>query len=36
MTKFDPAERNDVLDSTRIPGGTGAALDLGGFRLQAR
>src|SRR5450432_4240486 len=23
MTKFDPAERNDVLPSTRIPGGTG-------------
>jgi len=31
MTKFDAAERNDVLPSTRIPGGSGAALDLGGF-----
>jgi hypothetical protein len=31
MTKFDAAERNDVLPSTRIPGGNGAALDLGGF-----
>jgi predicted esterase len=30
-TKFDPNERNDVLPSTRIAGGTGAALDLGGF-----
>ena len=30
-TKFDANERNDVLPSTRIPGGTGAALDLGGF-----
>ena len=30
-TKFDANERNDVLASTRIPGGTGAALDLGGF-----
>ena len=34
MTKFDPAERNDVLPSTRIPGGTGAALDLGGFSFK--
>ncbi|HTS67134.1 MAG TPA: hypothetical protein VMH28_34150 [Candidatus Acidoferrales bacterium] len=31
MTKFDPAERNDVLPSTRIAGGNSAALDLGGF-----
>jgi hypothetical protein len=31
MTKFDAAERNDVLPSTRVPGGSGAALDLGGF-----
>ena len=31
MTKFDAAERNDVLESTRIAGGSGAALDLGGF-----
>jgi hypothetical protein len=30
-TKFDANERNDVLPSTRIAGGTGAALDLGGF-----
>jgi len=31
MTKFDAAERNDVLTSTRMPGSSGAALDLGGF-----
>jgi hypothetical protein len=30
-TKFDPNERNDVLVSTRIAGGSGATLDLGGF-----
>ena len=30
-TKFDANERNDVLPSTRIAGGSGAALDLGGF-----
>ncbi len=34
MTKFDAAERNDVLDSTRIAGGTGAAIDLGGFGFK--
>jgi hypothetical protein len=34
-TKFDANERNDVLASTRIPGGTGAALDLGGFGFKA-
>jgi hypothetical protein len=34
MTKFDPAERNDVLPSTRIQGSNGAALDLGGFGFQ--
>jgi hypothetical protein len=34
MTKFDAAERNDVLPSTRIPGGNGAALDLGGFGFR--
>ena len=34
MTKFDPAERNDVLDSTRIAGGNGAALDVGGFAFK--
>jgi hypothetical protein len=33
-TRFDANERNDVLASTRIPGGTGAALDLGGFGFQ--
>jgi len=33
-TKFDASERNDVLASTRIPGGTGAALDLGAFGFQ--
>jgi hypothetical protein len=31
MTKFDAAERNDVLTSTRVQAGSGAALDLGGF-----
>jgi hypothetical protein len=31
MTKFDAAERNDVLASRRIAGGSGATLDLGGF-----
>jgi predicted esterase len=34
MTKFDPTERNDVLPSTRIPGGNGAGLDLGGFSFK--
>jgi len=34
MTKFDATERNDVLPSTRIPGGSGAALDLGGFGFK--
>ncbi len=33
-TKFDANERNDVLASTRIAGGTGAALDLGGFGFK--
>ena len=33
-TKFDASERNDVLASTRIPGGTGAALDLGAFEFK--
>jgi len=33
-TKFDANERNDVLPSTRIPGASGAALDLGGFLLK--
>ena len=31
MSKFDPSERNDVLPSTRLAGGSGASLDLGGF-----
>jgi hypothetical protein len=32
ITKFDPAERNEVLDSTRVePLGSNAALDLGLF-----
>jgi hypothetical protein len=31
MTKFDAAERNDVLPSTRLWGVQPAALDLGGF-----
>jgi predicted esterase len=31
MTKFDPRERNDVLPSSVLRGGSGAALDLGGF-----
>jgi predicted esterase len=33
-TKFDANERNDVLPSTRIAGGSGAALDLGGFLFK--
>jgi hypothetical protein len=36
MTRFDPAERNDVLVSTRVtPVGSGASLDLGGFGFSA-
>jgi len=31
MTRFDPAERNDVLPLTRVQAGSGATLDLGGF-----
>jgi hypothetical protein len=31
MTKFDPAERNDVLTSTRLERSQAASLDLGGF-----
>jgi dienelactone hydrolase len=31
MTKFDASERNDVLPSTRVAGGSGAVLDLGAF-----
>jgi predicted esterase len=31
LTKFDAKQRNDALLSTRVPPGSGAALDLGGF-----
>jgi len=31
MSKFDAAERNDVLASSRVPPNPGAVLDLGGF-----
>lgn len=31
MTKFDAAERNDVLPMSLVPGDAGASLDLGGF-----
>jgi hypothetical protein len=31
MTKFDAAERNDVLPPSALRGGSGASLDLGGF-----
>jgi hypothetical protein len=31
MTKFDPAERNDVLASTKLQPSLSASLDLGGF-----
>ncbi len=34
MTKFDAAERNDVLPSSLIPPGSGAALDLGAFSYR--
>jgi predicted esterase len=34
-TKFDPAERNDVLPVTLIPGDSGTELDLGGFGYRA-
>ncbi len=34
-TKFDPAERNDVVPMTLIPGDAGSALDLGGFGYRA-
>jgi len=36
MTRFDAAERNDVLASTRVKAGTGAMLDLGGFGFDAQ
>ncbi len=37
VTKFDPAQRNDVLPSTRVMPGSGARLDIGafGFRTDA-
>lgn len=34
MTKFDPAERNDVLPPTRVQWGSGASLDLGNFGFK--
>jgi hypothetical protein len=34
-TKFDPAERNDVLPMSLIPADAGASLDLGGFGYRA-
>jgi hypothetical protein len=34
LTKFDPNERNDVLEATRLAGGNGAALDLGAFGFK--
>jgi predicted esterase len=34
MTKFDPAERNDVLEQTRLAPSAGAALDLGAFGFK--
>ena len=35
ITKFDPAQRNDVLPSSRVPPGSGAYLGLGGFGFEA-
>ncbi len=36
ITRFDPAESNDVLDSTRVPQlGSGAQLGIGPVRLQS-
>jgi hypothetical protein len=34
MTKLDAAQRNDVLPSSLVRGGSGATLDLGGFGYQ--
>ncbi len=34
LMRFDPAERNDVLPMTLLPGSSGAALDLGGFSYK--
>jgi hypothetical protein len=36
MTKFDAAERNDVLTTTRVQAGAGASLDLGGFGFNSQ
>ncbi len=35
ITKFDPAQRNDVLPSTRVIPGSGAGLAVGGFGFKA-
>ncbi len=35
LTKFDAGERNDMLRSTRLQGGSGAALALGAFGYRA-
>ena len=35
LTKFDAAERNDVLPMSLIPGDAGSNLDLGGFGYRA-
>ncbi len=34
MTRFDPAERNDMVPSTRVSTGSGAYLNLGGFEFN--
>ncbi len=34
MTRFDAQERNDVLPSTELRGGSGASLDLGAFSYK--
>jgi hypothetical protein len=34
LTKFDPNERNDVLATTRLSGGSGASLELGAFGFK--
>ena len=36
MTKFDAAERNDVLTSTRVQAGAAGSLDLGGFGFNTQ
>jgi len=35
IAKFDPALRNDVLRSSRVPPGSGAYLEIGGFGFNA-